>query len=191
MLNRFSKWMYNILSPCIHDVECMKRGTYVGLFPLLALGAATIAKAFAKKKAGDSSGKEQKRVGEANAKANFETQSDMFKNKELGRGGQVDFLASQMNGARALSPEVLAAMRTARANPARMGATIDPTKGSGWNFVGGLAGGVADIANAYMKGKENDNQPDASQPTSLRQAPTGSTGTDVYGNPCPNGIASC
>jgi len=163
MWNRFREWVYDILSPCIHDVECMKRGTYAGWIPLAIMAASAIASKFAKKKAGDAAGKEAQRVGEQNQKANFETQSDLFKNKEMGRGGQADFLASQMKGARALSPEVIASMKMARANPARMGATIDPTKGSGWSFAGDVAQTAGDMAGAYMKGKELD----ASQPTTL------------------------
>ena len=167
MWNRFREWVYNILSPCIHDVECMKRGTYAGWLPLAIMAGSAIAKKFMDTKASDSQGKEVKRAGEQNQKANFETQSDLFKNKEMGRGGVADFLASQMTGARALSPEVIASMKMARANPARMGATVDPTKGSGWGLASGVAGIGGDMATAYMKGKEGDGL-DASQPTSLR-----------------------
>lgn len=195
MWNRFRRWVYDILSPCIHDVECMKRGTYAGWIPLAIMAASAIAKKFADKKAGDAKGKEEKRVGEANAQANFETQSDMFNNAEGSRQARAGFIGSQLKGARALSPELIAAITKAKANPARKGATIDPTKGSGWNFAGGLASTAGQMAADYMKGSGGEDGGGGTgafsgggAATSLRPASSG-IGAGMFNAPtdCPPG----
>jgi cobalamin-dependent methionine synthase I len=146
------KWLKKFLAQCEVDYEAMKRGTYAGFLPLAILAGAALAKKFAANRAANSAGKEQKRVGEANAKANFESQMANEANREDDRLTRTQGIANQLSGARSLSPEVIAAALKRRQSSVRKGATVDPTKGLGWSMVGDIAGTAGDLAGSYMKG---------------------------------------
>jgi hypothetical protein len=182
--NNVWKWLKTKVSEFIEieaaNWEAAQRGTLTGILPaMIVMGAAMAAKKIAANRAANKAGKEQKRVGEANAQANFETQSTMESNREDDRINRMGFLASQLKGARALSPEAIQAALTRRKSAVRKGATLDPTKGLGWSLAGDLAGTVGDVAGMYIKGSGG------SAPTSLRPP----IGSGSAGN-CPPGMQS-
>jgi hypothetical protein len=125
-------------------------------FPLAAMAIMGGAKLFGgllKKKGQAKQAKEQSRANEANLQANFESQSDQFNNREDDRLARTQGIAQQLQGARALSPEVIAAALQRRRNTARKGASADLSKGAGFDMLGGVADQIGDYAGAYGKGR--------------------------------------
>lgn len=150
----------------------------MALLPLAILGGAKLAQALFKKKGATSAAKEQKRADEANLQAQFESESTAFENKESDRLARMRQVAGQLQGARALSPEVIAAALQRRANTARKGAAVDRSKGLGWNALGDITGTVGDFASAYMAGN-NPNAVDARTRTmGTGECPPGTQGSN-------------
>jgi len=101
-------------------------------------------------------------VADKNAEGNAEDQ----------RAARVNFVGSQLQGARALTPEILQALLKRKASTAVRGQAIDQSKGAMWNTAGNMASSAGNLAGMYMKGLGMKPQ-DAGSPTSLR--PTAST----------------
>jgi len=157
----------------------MKRGTYAGFLPLAIMGGAMLAKALLKKKGATSAAKEQNRANDANLQAQYESSLAGETNREDDRLMRTQGIANQLQGARALSPEVIAAVLKRRAVTSRKGVSADQSKGLGWNMLGDIAGTAGDFAGSYIKGGMMD------------KAGMGSGLTNVIGAPQPSSNGEC
>jgi len=122
--------------------------------PALKVAAPFILKGLGKffgKKGQDKAAKETARAQQATMDAKYKSDFDTFENTENDRLMKTQGIANQLKGARALSPEVVAAALKRRANTAWKGNIADPTKGSTWSLLGDAAGGIGDIAGAMLK----------------------------------------
>jgi hypothetical protein len=144
-------------------------------FPLAALAIMAGAKAVGglmKKKGAAKQAKEASRSEQANLDAKFASDTSAFDNRENDRLARTQGIAQQLTGARGLSPEVIAAAMQRRKNTAFRGDAADRSKGAGWDMVGGLADQAGDMAGAYVKGSQMNDDP-------------GSSATRVIGAPAP------
>lgn len=117
--------------------------------PLLALAAPYILKGVGKflgNKGKKKALKEQQRAQKEGIENKFRSDTDRFDNEETGRVGRATFASQQLQGARALSPEVIAAALQRRKNTAYRGSVVDQTKGMDYNMLGEGAGALGDIA---------------------------------------------
>lgn len=124
-------------------------------FPLAALAIMAGAKAVGglmKKQGQKKAAKEQYKKDEQNLQAKFESDQALESNREDDRLQRMQFIGSQLKGARALDPAVLQAALTRRKSAVRKGVAVDQSKGMGWGMVGDVASGIGDIAGAYAKG---------------------------------------
>lgn len=96
--------------------------------------------------------KEAYKKEEQNLQSQFESERDMQDNAEDDRLMRMRQIAGQLKGARALSPEVIAAALARRRNTARKGVAVDRSKGMGWNMAGNIAGDIGNMAMTYMSG---------------------------------------
>lgn len=110
----------------------------------------------------------------------FKSDSDAFENSEDDRLARTQGIANQLQGARALSPEVIAAAMKRRRNTAYKGAVQDRTAGMGSEMVGGALSGLGDVAGAMLREKAIAQAEGMSPQYSGR-----STGFDTSN--CPNG----
>jgi len=153
--------------------------------PLAALGIMGGAKLFGgllKNKGKIKAAKEQKRAEDANLQAQYESGLAKESNFENDRLARTNFIGGQLQGARALPPEVLAAALKRRASTVRKGTAADPSKGMGFSALGDVAGLVGDFADAYVKGQGMPKG--GSEATSLRPA----IGASASG--CPDYLAA-
>lgn len=147
-----------------------------------------IVKGIAKKKAA----KEATRAAEQQSQANFESGKAQFANQEGSRQGRAGFLASQLKGARALPPEVIAQILAAKQDPTRKGAVMDTSKGAMWGAFGDALGSAGNLAGMYMKGLGMPQAQGGAQATSLRPTSGGQLpGSDFSKMPCPPGVEIC
>lgn len=102
-------------------------------------------------KAKQKAAKEQARAEQQQIDNKYKSDFDMFENQETGRQSRAGFVGSQLKGARALSPEVLAQAMQRRKNTAYKGAVADKSKGMGTAMLGDALGGIGDIASAMNK----------------------------------------
>lgn len=119
--------------------------------PLLALAAPAILKGiggFLKGRGQKKAAKEQFRAEKEGIENKFRSDTDRFENEETGRQGRATFASQQLQGARALSPEVIKAALSRRKNTAYKGAAADRSKGADLGMLGDAAGGLGDIASA-------------------------------------------
>lgn len=107
-----------------------------------------IVKGIAQRKAG----KEQAKANEKNLQADFESRSAAEKNAEDSRLARAQALGQALQGNRALSPEVLAAIMTRKAMTTRKGAMADPSKGAMWNALGSGLTSAGNLATQYLTG---------------------------------------
>lgn len=117
--------------------------------PLLALAAPAILKGiggFLKNRGKKKAAKESLRADKEQIENKFRSDTDRFENEETGRLGRATFASQQLQGARALSPEVIAAALQRRKNTAYKGSAVDKTKGMDYNMIGEGAGALGDIA---------------------------------------------
>jgi hypothetical protein len=122
--------------------------------PLLALAAPAILKGiggFLKNRGQKKAAKEQLRAQKEGIENKYKSDSDAFENKETGRQARTQFISQQLTGARALSPEVIAAAMKRRSNTAYKGSAVDKTKGMDYGMLGDAAGGLGDIASQIGK----------------------------------------
>lgn len=133
------------------------------LAPLAIMAGAKIGKGIlgglGKKKAA----KEQYKKEEQNLQSKFESDTDRFNNTEDDRLARMSHVAGQLKGARALSPEVIAAALKRRKNFNRKGVAVDQSKGVMTQMLGDVAGSVGDLASAYMAGSNPNSVSGASK----------------------------
>ena len=122
--------------------------------PLLALAAPAILKGiggFLKNRGAKKAAKEQLRAQKEGIENKYKSDYDTFENQETGRQGRATFASQQLQGARALSPEVIAAALQRRKNTAYKGSAVDTSKGMDYGMLGDAAGGLGDIASNIGK----------------------------------------
>jgi hypothetical protein len=122
--------------------------------PLLALAAPAILKGiggFLKGRGQKKAAKEQLRAEKEGIENKFRSDTDRFENEETGRQGRATFASQQLQGARALSPEVIKAALSRRKNTAYRGSAVDRSKGMDYNMLGEGSGALGDIASSMGK----------------------------------------
>ena len=97
--------------------------------------------------------KERQRAQKEAIENKFAADTAAFNNREDDRLARTQGFANQLKGARALSPEVIAAAMKRRTNTAYKGSVEDRTQGMDWQLAGDAVGGLGDIAGALLREK--------------------------------------
>jgi hypothetical protein len=96
--------------------------------------------------------KEQKKVADQNSQLQFESALAGEGNQEDNRIMRMQQFGNQLQGARALSPEVIAAALKRRASTVRKGLNADTSKGMRWGQIGNAVGDLGDLAGTVITG---------------------------------------